>query len=160
MLLKLKLWNSLNNQWFTFQIVPVPCFQVRFICGGPTQGIEPFFSDITSFSSCEKLEKIYIFQNCSSCNNQVRFPFKTISVVLCVADTLNVYRGLMRNRYPKSTLTEVFWVNTKVSPVRAKWVTIKIKGKLSGRRSLERGGKIASLLPCYGGSKGARSCKS
>lgn len=112
------------------------------------------------FSSCEKLEKIHIFQNCSSCNNQVHFPFKTISVVLCVADTLNVYRGLMRNRYPKSTLTEVFWVNTKVSPVRAKWVTIKIKGKLSGRRSLERGGKIASLLPCYWGSKEARSCKS
>ena len=34
---------------------------------------------------------------------------------------------------------------TKVSPVKAKWVTIKIEGKMSGRRSLEGGGKACCL---------------
>lgn len=30
-------------------------------------------------------------------------------------------------------------------PVKAKWVTIKIRGKMSGRRSLERDGKACHL---------------
>jgi len=72
------------------QIVFGPHFQVRFICGGPTQVLEHFFSDMTSFSTYEKLEKIVIFQSYSPYENQIHFPFIALISVASMLQTLQM----------------------------------------------------------------------